>query len=141
MLCARIFFLLTLSAYLTAALRTSLHRSTIKMAHSGPAQNVVILGAGIHGASVAYYLSTKFGIFPTIVERTGIAAAASGKAGGFLAREWGSGATRELHQVSFDMHETLGNKLLLLAVIRERLLRITCLLSFLNTSLYFFFSC
>lgn len=82
----------------------------MSMAHSGSAQNVVILGAGIHGASIAYYLSTKFGIFPTVVERTGIAAAASGKAGGFLAREWGSATTRELHQVSFDMHETLGNQ-------------------------------
>ena len=69
---------------------------------------MVILGAGIHGASVAYYLSTKFGIFPTVIERTSIAAAASGKAGGFLAREWGSGVTQQLHQVSFDMHEKLG---------------------------------
>ena len=78
------------------------------MTASGPAQNVVILGAGIHGASVAYYLSTRFGILPTVVERTNVGAAASGKAGGFLAREWGSGSTQQLHQVSFDMHEKLG---------------------------------
>ena len=72
-------------------------------------QKVVILGAGIHGASVAHYLSSRFGILPTVVERVSVAAAASGKAGGFLAREWGSGATQQLHQVSFDMHEKLGN--------------------------------
>lgn len=82
----------------------------MSMAESGRIHNVVILGAGIHGASVAYYLSTKFGILPTVVERTNIAAAASGKAGGFLAREWGSDVTQQLHQVSFDMHETLGEE-------------------------------
>ena len=71
---------------------------------------VVVLGAGIHGASVAYYLSTKFGILPTVVERVSVAAAASGKAGGFLAREWGTGATVEISRVSFDMHEHLGEK-------------------------------
>ena len=85
-----------------------LHRSVMRMTSTGPAHKVVILGAGIHGASVAYHLSTKYGILSTVVERVSIAAAASGKAGGFLAREWGSGATRQLHQVSFDMHEVLG---------------------------------
>eukprot|EP00961_Rhodomonas_salina_P246522 3330934-Rhodomonas_salina.2 len=34
-----------------------------------------------------------------------VAAAASGKAGGFLARGWGNGATRQLHELSFDLHE------------------------------------
>jgi glycine/D-amino acid oxidase-like deaminating enzyme len=75
------------------------------------ARNVVVLGAGIHGASVAYYLTSKFGIMPTIIERSEVAAAASGKSGGFLAREWGSGPTTKLHQLSFDMHEELARTL------------------------------
>ena len=43
-----------------------------------------------------------------------VAAAASGKGGGFLARDWGSGPTTQLHKVSFALHaelaETLGVK-------------------------------
>lgn len=100
--------LATLTIDVSSILRAHPYRSAMSMTVSGPAQNVVILGAGIHGASVAYYLSTRFGILPTVVERTNVGAAASGKAGGFLAREWGSGSTKQLHQVSFDMHETLG---------------------------------
>ena len=53
---------------------------------------ITIIGGGIHGVSIAYYL-WKRGVRSTIVERAGIAAAASGKSGGFLAREWGSGPT------------------------------------------------
>ena len=92
----------------TVAMRTSTRRSTMTMTKVDTAQKVVILGAGIHGASVAHYLSSRFGIFPTVVERVSVAAAASGKAGGFLARELGSAATQQLHQVSFDLHEKLG---------------------------------
>ena len=72
-------------------------------------QKVVVVGGGIHGVSLAYYL-TQRGIKPLIVEKTSIAAAASGKAGGFLAREWGSGPTVQLHQKSFDMHRELADK-------------------------------
>jgi glycine/D-amino acid oxidase-like deaminating enzyme len=75
------------------------------------APGVVVLGAGIHGASVAYYLSTRFNIQSTIVERSSVGAAASGKAGGFLARNWGSGSTSQLHEVSFDMHASLARDL------------------------------
>lgn len=41
---------------------------------------VVILGAGLHGAALAYYL-TRRGVKPLIVEREKVAAAASGKGG------------------------------------------------------------
>lgn len=108
-------FCLTIS--LREILGLKLHRSVMRMTSTGPVHKVVILGAGIHGASVAYHLSTKFGILPTVVERVSIAAAASGKAGGFLAREWGSGTTQQLHQVSFDMHEVLGKIFLAFSVI------------------------
>ena len=103
-----ILLFLALSVNESLAMRPSTRRSTVTMTKVDTAQKVVILGAGIHGASVAHYLSSRFGIFPTVVERVSVAAAASGKAGGFLAREWGSGTTQQLHQVSFDMHEKLG---------------------------------
>ena len=48
---------------------------------------VVICGGGVIGACTAYFLSRR-GIDVTVVERTEVAAAASGKAGGFLALDW-----------------------------------------------------
>ena len=52
---------------------------------------VVICGSGVIGACTAYFLSRR-GIDVTVVERTEVAAAASGKAGGFLALDWCSGS-------------------------------------------------
>lgn len=72
---------------------------------------VVILGGGIHGVSTAYYLSTQFNLPCVMVEQTSIACAASGKAGGFLAREWGSGPTIPLHKISYDLHKILAAQL------------------------------
>jgi glycine/D-amino acid oxidase-like deaminating enzyme len=52
-------------------------------------QHVVVIGAGAVGASVAYFLSKKQpDLKITVVEKTGIAQAASGKSGGFLALDW-----------------------------------------------------
>lgn len=73
--------------------------------------SIVILGGGIHGISTAFYLSTKYKLPCIIVEQTSIACAASGKAGGFLAREWGSGPTVPLHQISYDLHKSLASEL------------------------------
>lgn len=73
--------------------------------------SVVILGGGIIGCSIAYFLSQR-GVPSTIVERTKIAAAASGKSGGFLAGGWGDGAvTQALHRESFKLHEQLATDL------------------------------
>jgi len=71
---------------------------------------VVILGAGLHGAALAYYLTLR-GVKPLVIERQEVAAAASGKGGGFLARDWGDAVTRELHKVSFRLHEELAETL------------------------------
>ena len=71
---------------------------------------IVIAGAGLHGASLAYYLSLR-GETPLIIEASAVASAASGKGGGFLARDWGSGVTEQLHKVSFSLHEELAQEL------------------------------
>ncbi len=60
-------------------------------------EHVVVLGGGIIGASVAYYLKAA-GVRCTIVEREAVGAHASGKAGGFLCRAWGQGDTIQLHE-------------------------------------------
>ena len=76
-----------------------------------PSSKVVILGGGLQGCASAYYLKQRGFEDVTIVERTSVAAAASGKGGGFLARGWGSGPTRALHEVSFDLHAELAKTL------------------------------
>lgn len=53
---------------------------------SAAPQRVVVAGAGLHGASLAYYLS-KRGVAPVIVEEKAVACAASGKGGGFITRD------------------------------------------------------
>ena len=47
---------------------------------------VIICGGGVIGACTAYFLSLR-NVDITVVERTGIANAASGKSGGFIARD------------------------------------------------------
>ena len=68
---------------------------------------VVIAGGGIIGAACAYYLS-KLGVRAiTIVERATLACHSSGKAGGFLARDWGGAFATQ----SYDLHAELGTTL------------------------------
>jgi glycine/D-amino acid oxidase-like deaminating enzyme len=69
---------------------------------------VLICGGGVIGASVAYFLSCR-GVAATVIERTGIACAASGKAGGFLALDWCDGTPLEaLAHRSFALHARLA---------------------------------
>ena len=71
---------------------------------------VVICGGGVIGASIAYFLSRR-GIKPIVVERTRVACAASGKAGGFLARHWCDVTPLEqLARHSFDLHAELAEQ-------------------------------
>ena len=51
---------------------------------------ILIVGGGVIGTSIAYFLS-RGGAEPVVIERTGIASAASGKSGGFLALDWCDG--------------------------------------------------
>lgn len=73
---------------------------------------VVICGGGIIGTCTAYFL-LKHNIKCTVVEQTNVACAASGKAGGFLARDWckSDGALHELAKTSFDLHQHLAQEL------------------------------
>jgi glycine/D-amino acid oxidase-like deaminating enzyme len=70
--------------------------------------HVLICGGGVIGASIAYFLSRR-GVTATIIESTGVACAASGKSGGFLARDWCEGsALAPLARRSFDLHAELA---------------------------------
>jgi len=69
---------------------------------------VIICGGGVIGAATAYFLSRR-GIMPIVVERTGIACAASGKSGGFLALDWCDGTPLQaLARRSFALHAELA---------------------------------
>ena len=69
---------------------------------------VVIVGGGITGVCVSYYLAQK-GVASTIIDAVGICPAASGKAGGFLALDWNDGGpTGPLTRKSFELHEELA---------------------------------
>lgn len=71
-----------------------------------------VVGAGIVGTSTAYYL-TKLGYHNvTVYEAVDVAHAASGRAGGFLARGWcDGGPTRSLARAGFDLHAELAVEL------------------------------
>lgn len=71
----------------------------------------VICGAGVIGAAIAYYLAER-GVAATVVDRCGIAAAASGNSGGFLALDWCDGSPLEpLARASFELHQELARTL------------------------------
>ena len=73
--------------------------------------HVVICGAGVIGASTAYFLAER-GVTATLVERSEVACAASGKSGGFIARDWCDGQPQaELARASFDLHADLARSL------------------------------
>ncbi|HEV2954545.1 MAG TPA: FAD-dependent oxidoreductase [Xanthobacteraceae bacterium] len=70
--------------------------------------HVLICGGGVIGAAVAYFLARR-GVRSTVIERAGIACAASGKSGGFLALDWCDGAPLEaLARRSFALHARLA---------------------------------
>jgi glycine/D-amino acid oxidase-like deaminating enzyme len=101
------------SILLAGAVILSLAQRTMSLSAKAPS-NIVVIGAGIQGTSVAYHLaknspaSTKI----TILEAKAPASAASGKGGGFMARSWGDGSpTQKLHNLAFDMYEEIANEL------------------------------
>jgi glycine/D-amino acid oxidase-like deaminating enzyme len=72
---------------------------------------VVICGGGVIGCCTAYFL-VRHGVEVIVVERAEVAAAASGKAGGFLARDWCAGSPLDaLARRSFHLHAELASEL------------------------------
>ena len=72
---------------------------------------IVICGAGVIGASVAYFLSRR-GARPLVIDRARPGAAASGKAAGFLAADWNVGTPLDaLSRASFALHRELADEL------------------------------
>jgi glycine/D-amino acid oxidase-like deaminating enzyme len=72
---------------------------------------VVICGGGVIGASVAYFMSGR-GVDVILVERRGLACAASGKAGAFLALDWLAGSKLDaLARRSFALHARLPDEI------------------------------
>jgi glycine/D-amino acid oxidase-like deaminating enzyme len=63
------------------------------------------------GASIAYFLTCR-GVEVTVIERSGVACAASGKAGGFLALDWCDGTPLgRLARRSFALHAQLAEEI------------------------------
>jgi len=93
--------------------------STISSSHNNNSimKNIVVVGGGVQGTSVAYQLALKAAAASsplkiTILESKEPASAASGKGGGFMARSWGDGSpTQGLHHLAFDMYEDLAKDL------------------------------
>ena len=74
-------------------------------------RSVVVCGAGVIGAAVAYFLSRR-GVAVTVVERSGVACAASGKSGGFLALDWcDDSPLGPLARTSFALHADLAKEI------------------------------
>jgi glycine/D-amino acid oxidase-like deaminating enzyme len=75
------------------------------------AMRVLICGGGVIGASIAYFLSRR-GVQAIVIERTGLACAASGKSGGFLALDWCDGTPLgPLARRSFTLHAQLAQEI------------------------------
>jgi glycine/D-amino acid oxidase-like deaminating enzyme len=73
--------------------------------------DVLICGGGAIGASIAYFLSRR-GVKAIVIERARLACAASGKSGGFLARDWCDGSPLgPLARRSFALHAELAAKI------------------------------
>ncbi|KAF4364633.1 hypothetical protein G4B88_028556 [Cannabis sativa] len=74
-------------------------------------KRIVVCGGGVIGVCTAYFLA-KNGAAVTLVEKSSIAGAASGKAGGFLALDWcDGGPVSSLARASFNLHRSLSEEL------------------------------
>jgi glycine/D-amino acid oxidase-like deaminating enzyme len=78
------------------------------VAEGATLMRVVICGGGVLGACLAYFSSLRR-VEVTVIERTGVACAASGKSGGFLALDWCDGSPLgPLARRSFALHAELA---------------------------------
>ncbi|KGN48556.1 putative oxidoreductase C1F5.03c [Cucumis sativus] len=85
--------------------------SPVSMDTPQETRKVVVCGGGVIGVCTAYFLA-KNGAAVTLVEKSAIACAASGKAGGFLAYDWcDGGPISALARASFNLHRSLSQEL------------------------------
>ena len=72
--------------------------------------STVILGGGIIGSSIAYYLSEsqQAGDVHIIEPSSRLFSGASGYAAGFLAKDWFAPSLAPLGELSFNLHESLA---------------------------------
>jgi glycine/D-amino acid oxidase-like deaminating enzyme len=78
------------------------------VANKATPKNIVIIGGGISGVATSYFLARR-GLASTLIDPIGIAPAASGKAGGFLALDWNDNSpTGQLTRTSFALHQELA---------------------------------
>ncbi|XP_002306237.2 putative oxidoreductase TDA3 [Populus trichocarpa] len=74
-------------------------------------KRVAVCGGGVIGVCTAYFLAKK-GAAVTLIEKSSVACAASGKSGGFLALDWcDSGPLSSLARASFNLHRSLSEEL------------------------------
>ena len=74
-------------------------------------KRVLVCGGGVIGVCTAYFLAEK-GAAVTLIEKSSVACAASGKAGGFLALDWcDGGPVASLARASFNLHRSLSEEL------------------------------
>ncbi|KAK8694829.1 hypothetical protein V6N13_072373 [Hibiscus sabdariffa] len=79
--------------------------------HPDIKKRVIVCGGGVIGVCTAYFLAKK-GATVTLIEKSSVACAASGKAGGFLALDWCDGGPVEsLARASFNLHRSLSEEL------------------------------
>src|SRR5262249_59643846 len=91
--------------------RRNAHRRRERVITMVTARHVIVCGAGVIGSAVAYFLSLR-GVRVTVVERTGVACAASGKSGGFIALDWCDGSPLgPLARASFALHARLTDEI------------------------------
>lgn len=95
--------------------RNKFRITTAKLIQPSPPMNppkrVVVCGGGVIGVCTAYFLAKK-GAAVTLIEKSEVACAASGKAGGFLALDWCDGGPLEqLARASFNLHRSLSDEL------------------------------
>ncbi|XP_065876331.1 D-amino-acid oxidase [Euphorbia lathyris] len=92
----------------TINISSSSHSSSMDLQNQ---KRAVVCGGGIIGVCTAYFLAKK-GVAVTLIEKSSVACAASGKAGGFLALDWcDGGPLSSLARVSFNLHRSLAEEL------------------------------
>lgn len=74
-------------------------------------KRVAVCGGGVIGVCTAYFLAKK-GAAVTLIEKSSVACAASGKSGGFFALDWcDGGPLSSLARASFNLHRSLSEEL------------------------------